>query len=779
MIAPYICNIVAFNKLLLFFMRSFIIGLMLTISSLNSFLAQTSITISDADSNLPVPFALIYFTDLKVGYSADSNGIAQLPVLLRGSADISISCIGYATQLLSANLDTLRHVALIPTHNHMDEVVVSADMTRLGSENVANIDILKLHASTSAGYITLADALTQLPGVQQVSTGNGIGKPSIRGLSGSRVVVYAQNTRIENQQWGDEHGLGLDDTGIESVEVIKGPSSLLYGADAMGGVLFFVDEAFAKKDMLQGSVTSKYFTNSNGTRTSGSVKWSNGKWHINSSGAYNSHTDYTDGNGVEVRNSRFKTNVARVALGYQNNKWSTALRYTLLNESYGLTELDEREEVKTNAREPLEPYQNLRTQIISWENTLYLNKSKVKVNLGWVSNHRQEFESHHHEEDSLASEHEAEELAAIDLQLQTITYNARWQRQILAQKLSLIVGSQGMLQSNRNNGEEVLIPNADQIDAGLFSLLNFHYAKNSNLQFGLRIDTRKLNPIENESPEAEGYKAALNKTFQGLNGSLGAMHSVGTDVVLRLNTSTAFRAPNTFELLSNGEHHGTQRFEIGDPHLKSERGIQLDATFEVRQEHFEFWINPFYNRIQNFIYLSPTNEVIDELPVYNYLQRDASLAGTELGIHIHPHPWDWLHIDLNYAGVSGELTDGKNLPLIPANRIMSTVRGELTSNGFVQKWRFALQYSYTFRQTSPARFETSTNAYQLFNASVGADLKWFKQTISLDLGIRNATGENYFDHLSRYKYQGIFNQGRNFYLSLRVPFEFKMKEKSQ
>ncbi len=146
----------------------------------------------------------------------------------------------------------------------MDEVILSAPFDKLQSENVMKIESKSMETLKKAGAPTLMQGISNIPGVAEITTGTGIGKPVIRGLSGNRVLVYTQGVRLENQQFGNEHGLGMNDSGIESVEVIKGPASLLYGSDALGGVLYLNPEKFAYQGETKVDVSQSFFSNTLG-----------------------------------------------------------------------------------------------------------------------------------------------------------------------------------------------------------------------------------------------------------------------------------------------------------------------------------------------------------------------------------------------------------------------------------------------------------------------------------------------------------------------------------
>ena len=210
--------------------------------------------ITDKTTNEAIIFANVYFPQLEKGTTTDENGSFSLTNIPTGTYKIVVSIIGYET--LSQNITfpytDILNVQLNPSAIEMEEVIVSTPFHKLQSENVMKVEQEKISDLKSKGAVTLADGLSNIAGVETVTTGVSIGKPVIRGLSSNRVLVYTQGVRLENQQFGDEHGLGLNDAGIESVEVIKGPASLLYGSDALGGVLYFNPERFAQNNTSSG-----------------------------------------------------------------------------------------------------------------------------------------------------------------------------------------------------------------------------------------------------------------------------------------------------------------------------------------------------------------------------------------------------------------------------------------------------------------------------------------------------------------------------------------------
>jgi iron complex outermembrane recepter protein len=593
------------------------------------------------------------------------------------------------------------------------------------------------------GASTLIEGLATIPGVSQISTGTSIGKPVIRGLSGNRVLVYTQGVRLENQQFGEEHGLGLNDSGIESVEVIKGPASLLYGSDALGGVLYFNPEKFAKATTFQGDYGQKFFSNTLGSSTNLGLKTSSERWKFLVRGKYDIHSDYKIPNGKRVTNTRYNEADFKTAIGYNDSKISSVLRYNYNQLNLGIPEFGIAQQ--TTNKTPDYPKQGVFSRIISLNNTFYFKKSKLDANLGYISNDRSEFEDN--------------PTAILRMKLKTFNYDAKYYLPTIG-KIESIFGIQGMHQTNTNFGEELLIPNAITNDFGVFGTMNYEWKKNT-IQAGFRFDNRNITTETYGTEGEEGYFSAINKTFNSFNASFGFKNNAIKDVIFRLNIASGFRAPNLAELTSNGVHEGSNRYEIGNSELKNEQNIQTDLNIEYKSSHFELFANGFYNHINNYIFISPNGNVIDGNTVYDYVQANAQLFGGEVGIHFHPHPIDWLHITSSFESVTGKKQNNDFLPLIPANKWNSTLKIEFNDVDFLKESFTSLNVEYALPQNKIGEFETKTNDYTLLNFAFGSKVKFSNMALDINFNINNLLNKEYISHLSRLKSDGIPNIGRN------------------
>ncbi|NJB69738.1 iron complex outermembrane receptor protein [Saonia flava] len=726
-------------------------------------------TILDTYSKEPLEQVAVYFPQLEKGVVTNEEGKYSFGDLPVGTYNLVISYLGYQTYSKPILIDTganVLDIQLYPSAIEMEEVILSTPFHKLQSENVMKVETVKAADLKTLGSTTLAQGITSIPGVESVSTGMGIGKPVIRGLSSNRVLVYSQGVRLENQQFGDEHGLGINDAGIESIEVIKGPASLLYGSDALGGVLYINPEKFTSPKNTEGDLSMDYYTNTEGVSTNAGFKTSSDSFKFLVRGSLASHVDYNTGDDSRVTNTRFKEYDIKTGVGYQVSNFKTELRYNFNNSDLGIPE-----EVgeQTKERTPDMPYQEIGNHILSSKSSLFFNNSSLEATIGYTFNNRKEFEEHHEEEEEEGEVHHEEEGPALHMELSTLSYNLLYHLPKFG-NWETIVGVQGMHQKNKNFGEELLIPDAVTNDMGILVTSHLHL-NNSDVQFGLRYDHRSIDGDEMGLETEEGYIPELSNTYKSFNAALGYKFNLGKNLITRINLASGFRAPNLAELTSNGSHEGTNRYEVGNPDLNNEKNVQTDIGLEYKAEHIEFFINGFYNNIQDFIFIEPNGEFINEDAVFAYNQQDAKLYGGEIGFHLHPHPLDWLHVQSSYEMVIGQLDNEEYLPLIPANKLNNTLRIEFSSKNegcFNNGYAF-IALNSVFNQNNTSAFESETEGYNLLNLGLGGELTLFNQKMNVRISGNNIFDTNYISHLSRLKTDGISNIGRNINIGISVP----------
>ena len=714
--------------------------------------------IKDAETLENIPFAKVFILDLELGTVADANGKYAFDLSLPESVRLRISAEGYETKVIKLSSVTDDQVLyLTARHLELEEVVVSSNQANLQKFNVIHVETRKLSELASVPGTNLMQLLEQIPGVYTSSTGSGISKPVIRGMQGIRVLTMLNGLRLENQQWGGDHGMAVTELGIGNVEVIKGPSSLLYGADALAGVVYFLDEPYASINSSEYHFKTQFESVSLGNRTSVLWKRSGKKVRFNIGGLFSNHADYQLPTGQFARNSRFGENVFRASVGMNQKNWSMHMRYSFSYLRVGIpghthdSVINPAEfQVTYQDRQRVLPVQYTMNHFLSIENKWFFKRNEFMLLVGQTWSKLTEFE------DKIT-------IPGVGLDLFNSILSLRY-KYYVKEDLSLIAGYQGMGQFNRNDpfALEFLLPNAITIDNGGFALLNYERRK-WNFQSGIRFDQRNIQSLEDFKGQSE-----ISKAYQGLNYSVGAVRSDKFNTY-RVNFSSGFRAPHLSELLANGYHHGALRYEIGDVNLKSERAHQVDMTYERKGEHLGMVINPFFGIVNDFIYLQPMDTVLSGLPAFEYEQYErVMVSGADVSFHFHPHFAHWLHWEGGVSYVDLKDRRGDYTSLIPQTRMSNLVRIDLTdTKRKLSVDKITVQHIFLFEQNRLAPGELSSDSYQLVNASIDAKLEG-TLPMEIKLGVRNLLNEQYIDHLSRLKNISLPQQGRNIFVSVAI-----------
>jgi iron complex outermembrane receptor protein len=322
---------------------------------------------------------------------------------------------------------------------------------------------------------------------------------------------------------------------------------------------------------------------------------------------------------------------------------------------------------------------------------------------------------------------------------------------------------------NLNDRETKLLPDASIFNNSIFFLLQKTFFNKLKFQTGLRFDDKSINTIALGDAGQPDYREALDKKYNSFSGSLGATYSISEKFLLRSNFASAYRTPNLAELTSNGQHE--TRYEIGDENLIPEKSYEIDLSMHYHVDNLTIDLAGFYNNINNYIFISPTGDTTSNgIYIYEYQQNNSYLYGAEAGIHFHPEAMKWLHLLTAFSSVTGKQKNGSNLPFIPAKKIYMELRAEKESLAFLHKAFLMVTSTSVFKQENIASEETPTNAYTLLDISIGGQIKVRDQFISISLGATNIFDKQYIDHLSTLKEVGFFNPGRNYTMTLKIPF---------
>lgn len=713
------------------------------------------------DNDIILGVNVYLVSNTSIGVSTDIDGNYKLENVPTGKQTIIFRYIGANTVSKKVEIKTNETVFLdinLTSNLSLEEVIVSVPGSRLQKDVVVNVEKEQLSKIYQATSTTLAESITNLNGVSQNGTGTSIGKPVIRGLTSNRVVTYAQGTRIENQQWGAEHGLGVSSTGVKSVEVIKGPASLLYGSDAIGGVLYFVDEGFTNKE-VEGVVETGYFTNARTTQNRAGIKAKLGDFRVNLFGGYTSAGDYevpddSRFNASRAFNTRFDEKTAKLTVGLVKEKYTSKLTYSYLNNFFGIPA--DQPFVNDFTRDFVLPFQDVTQHNLALENNFSIRDAKVGVTLGYAVNDRQEF-------------NEVETNPDLHLFLNVFSYNIKISEVIKSDRFDVTFGAQGLFQDNENKGTVFLIPDGKGSENGVFGLLNFNASERLKFQSGLRFDTKN---IQAESVVIDGVTnfSDFDETYNTLNYSLGAKYDAG-NFSYRFNIASGYRAPNVSELLSNGEHGGVGRIEVGDENLDSESATQFDFAINYQKNGLKIIVNPFLNIISDYIFITPTGERgEDDLPIFAYLQEDAILYGGEFSLNYQPFSIPKLTFQTGAAFTYGDNSNNEPLPFIPPVNFNSKLSYDFNVGNKLKLESGYIQMINSLEQNRIAQEELPNAAYTLINLGFNASY----QNFEFNFAVKNIFDKVYTDHLSRLKTLfdevAIPNPGRDVVFNLNYRF---------
>ena len=702
------------------------------------------------------------------------------------------------------------HEHLDSTDGHLDSTDVFFRHLNLNEIMVTGVtgDTKLKHATAPVSIITpqilratastnIIDAISHQPGISQLTTGGSISKPIIRGLGYNRVVVMSEGVRQEGQQWGDEHGVEVDGSSVGSVEILKGPASLMYGSDAMAGVVILHTQPTPAEGEIRANVSSEYQTNNGlfGYHLSMAGHQKGFVWdaHYSNKMAHAYKNKY-DG---YVPGSQFRERAGRLMLGV-NKAWGhSRLAWTAYHLTPGIIEgernpetgeLEHEEGFTGHGYGKSLPFQQVRHYKLVWDNSLNLSSGYLKAIIGYQQNRRQEFE-------------ESSDEYELFFKLHTLTYDLRYvTNEWDGWKLSAGVG--GMYQKSDNEGEEYLIPDYRLFDFGIYATATKAIGGRWTLNGGVRYDHRRLHG--NELMEDNEMRFTdFSRHFNGLTGSIGAVCNINEYFNLRLNLARGFRTPNMSELASNGVHEGSVRYELGNQQLKAEYSLQADLGLDYTSRYVSAQVALFANRINNYIFTHRLNQEIEEgYLTYAYTQGDARLLGFEAGVDFHPiHS---VHFSNTFSYVDAQLMhaseDTKYLPFTPAPHWTSELKWELfhhshttinhrhstdaVHRSLLNNLYVAVGLDCYLKQTHIYRAddtETETPGYALLSLSTGTDIQVKGRKVAeLYVTADNLLDKAYQNHLSRLKYadentvtgrRGVFNMGRNITFKLVIPIQ--------
>ncbi len=736
-------------------MKSFTIlyiALLTGISPMTQMYAQKiSGEVRDADGR-PLAGVNVIVPALQRGAATDTAGVFTIEKLPAGVFVVEFSMIGFQRE--TRQVDTRRGDVYLRISMHISpldfpSIVLTAKPQPTDILNTPqSVTVLEGRQLDRRRGQSVMQAIEGSAGVATYTTGSGIVKPAVRGLTSQRVLVVVDGIRQEGQQWSDEHGPEVDAFGTARIEVIRGPNSVLYGSDALGGVISIRSAEVPGEHVgpFRGKLMLSGFSNNRQGAAALSVYGnpvSGLSYRAGMSGRKAGDISTPAGRLFNSGTSEYAGNV-NVAL--HRARGSFVLR---------ASRIAQRLEIHENPAENPQatPYQRVLHDKIHMSARLPMSKLRLEADLAWQRNHRREFE---------AADAGAPEL---ELLLNTGTVDVKAHHYPIG-PLFGTVGFSYMLQGNETLAEEVLIPAFTQRNFALFLFEELSLNRLS-LSAGLRVDRRLLEIGRDNGlglPEQE-------RTYQEVSGLFGLVWRFAGPVALAVNIGRAWRAPTAFELFVDGVHEGTVRYETGDPELQPEQALNTDVSLRYAAAGVQAELALFRNRIARYIYLNPTGDIDPEsgFRMYQHTQADAVLKGAEL--RLKKRLGDRLVLTAGADWVYGERSDtGAPLPLVPANRVKFGVQMNGEKLLRFNRPYVLIQAKHVLAQNRVAEYETSTAGYTVVRLSAGAGLplRGGREAV-LDIIVENALNTAYRDHLNRYKEYAL-DPGRNVMLKLALPF---------
>lgn len=777
-------------------------------------------TVKDA-TGAPLQGVVVEIPDLKTGAVTDSNGNYVLSNLQKGRFAVTANLISFSKAIVTVDINGDTHQDFVLTESAIEgkEVVITgqskATEIKRSPEPIAVVDnkYLKTEISTN-----IVDAIAKVPGVAEVTTGPNVSKPFIRGLGYNRVLTLYNGMRQEGQQWGDEHGIEIDEYNIDRVELVKGPSSLIYGSDALAGVINFIPTPPAPDGKTVGEVLGEYQGNNGLIGGSAMLSSNYNGFYWFGRISHKQAKDYQDPADGRVYGTNYGETDASASLGL-NKKWGYShLDLTVFDDLQAIpdgsrdlltgrftrqiNDADSPRQVVTN--DELNSYglpvlhQHVQLYRALLSNSFNVPDGRVAINVGFERSVRREY-----------SHPDYPDVAGLYLQLNSYTYDLKYYLKDI-RGWEITAGVNGMYQANDvTQGTEFIIPSYHQFDIGPFMEIEKTINK-LNIAGGVRFDSRTFHNDALYSTElspdyyryltgadtvaGERQFSVYDHTFSGMTYSLGLSYFFSKQVAVKANVARGFRAPNISEISANGEHPGTNIYQLGNLNFKPEFSLQEDLGLEFTSQHLSVNVSVFNNNISNYIYNQKVlnsqgkDSTIGNFEVFQFVASTAELYGGEADIDIHPHPLDWLHFENSVSVVYG-VNKGVNgvapgdsaryLPFIPPVHTLSELRASFrhpfsrAQNSYVKIQ--VLFYAQQDRAYTAYGTETPTPAYTLVNAGIGTDIANSKGKTIFNIGLfgNNLGDVAYQDHLSRLKYMGIYNMGRNIGIKVTVPFEVR------
>jgi iron complex outermembrane receptor protein len=766
------------------------------------------------EHNHPLPGANIVLEEKSLHSVADENGQFELNQLSAGTYTLRITFVGYEPYQQNIQIPydlELLKIRLHPGYEELEEIIIEdryEDHRKSESSHSVEIVDQSFIKQNLAG--SLMKSLEKIPGISTIDIGSGQSKPVIRGLSFNRVVVIDEGIKHQAQQWSVDHGLEVDQYAVERVEVVKGPASLMYGSDAIGGIVDLQRNFIPARNHLGGSIELSGKTNNQ--LAGASVQLHGRKEHIFLKGrfTYSDYGDYTvptdrveintyniDLHNNHLRNTAGNERNIHLTLGYVQDRVNSQLSASYLYTKSGFFANAHGREIITadstydaSSRDVNNPYQEVNHLKAVHKTKVYFENSKLETELGYQYNLREEhsnYTQHGFRPPELPAFFQKQSTLERGFEKQTISGNARWFFNPWSfHELALGINLEG--QQNKIDGYGFVIPTFTAQNGGLFLYDKMHISEELIFHAGLRYDlgrvktegyqdwfqTPILDEINGDTLDLIYIQRApvMDKLFHNYSWSLGMNRNL-SHARFKINVGKSFRMPTPKELAADGINYHMYRYEIGDSLLTAESSYQMDMGFGFRYPLWSLNMSPFVNYFDNYIFLNPTAAFREGVQVFRYTQSEVFRYGGELTLGYTPIKWFETSLTGEYLyaeQLSGE-KKGFTLPFSPPPSLQWELLLKPDNWFFCEDQQFSIQWILTAQQENIVPPEKKTPGYQVLHLGYNTDIVIGNLLVTLNFQVRNTFNEHYFNHTSFYRLINVPEPGRNFVLNVKIPIE--------
>jgi outer membrane cobalamin receptor len=684
----------------------------------------------------------------------------------------------------------------------MDTISVSASPIREQNtfDSPNQVDVIDNSDKTLKATASLGGVLDEFSGVNNIATGPQAGKPVIRGMSGERVKVLSNGSATDSQTYGIRHVLNTDLFIADRIEVIRGAQGVLYGSDALGGIVNLLSPKiiYAKEGetKVNGEVVGEYHTNNNERMGGAKVQAAQGKLGVNVALTERKADNFSTPNADtwekgdvagdkprfsgELPYTNFDTTSALAAIGYTDDWGNVSIQHTFW-QSYqnylGHTSGPDFNAVASAGQK----LTNNETQL---KGEFLFGEWIVKPSLSNTLNQREAATGTPYED------MQTKDGTASYLDIESRRLDGR-----LALEHPQIGDFEGEIGVEGFNKNQTLVqgklaPSAREVGRAIYLFEEANYEK-WIVQAGVRYDNKSvLAPTDgNNAPFVSSgiFDDTNNKQdFSGFSGSLGATYHLTPHWNLAGNIAKGFRAPSIFELYAGGLHGGVQAYQLGNPELNAETTMGGDLSLRYKDDKTKASISVYHTIINDYIYLANTGTTRTVNGVlYQDMkneQTNAIMQGLEFSLDTFVT--ESTNIEGGFELIHRrDTSNDRKLTMMPANNLRLALHQNVGSLGALENSIFSLDMKYVAAQTVAGSYEpfyqyntmpfgtADTEAYTLWGLGYNADITIAEQKAQLGIKVTNLLNTEYRDFLDTYKGYALA-MGRDISFTLRVPFSF-------